>query len=82
MPTRIRGEPAGGYVIPSSAAQNVTVHGHPAVYAHGSWNETREWHSDVDSAILSWEDGFTYVLHYSGLGLSRTDMIRIAESLQ
>jgi len=78
-----QGAPAGGYAIPSSAAQNVTVHGHPAVYAHGSWNERREWRGDADSAMLSWEeDGFTYILHYSGLGLSRADMIRIAESMQ
>src|SRR5262249_7154671 len=38
-------------------------------HAHGGWNEHREWRGDADSAMLSWEEeGFTYVLHCSGLG--------------
>jgi hypothetical protein len=33
--------------------------------------------------LLSWHDeGFTYVLQFSGLGLSRDDLIRIAESVR
>jgi hypothetical protein len=78
-----RGARVGGYVLPSSAAQNVRVNGHAAVYAHGSWDEFRRWNGTADAALLSWEEnGFTYVLSFSGLGLSRDDVIRIAASLR
>lgn len=64
---------SGGYAAPVEQAQDALVHGHPAIYV-----------SDAPGAgKLSWEEnGFTYVLMTSGLGLSREDLIRIAESLR
>ncbi len=78
-----RGAGAGGYVLPASAAQNVQVNGHPAVYAAGAWDQSHQWNRAADAGLLSWEeDGFTYVFSFSGLGLSQADVIRIAESLR
>ncbi len=78
-----QGGQSGGYAIPATAAKTVKVHGHDAVYAHGSWDQSGNWRGSADSALLSWQGGgFTYVMSYSGLGLTQADMIRIAESLQ
>ncbi len=78
-----QGAAAGGYAVPSSAAQQVRVGGHAAVYARGSWDRSGNWNRKADAGLLSWQqDGMTYVLSSSGLGLSRNDMIRIAESLR
>jgi hypothetical protein len=78
-----QGARSGGYAIPASAARTVKVNGHDAVYAHGSWDQSQNWNSSADSALLSWQGGgFTYVMSYSGLRLSQADMIRIAESLR
>jgi hypothetical protein len=78
-----QGARSGGYAIPASAARTVKVNGHDAVYAHGSWDQSQNWNSSADSALLSWQGGgFTYVTSYSGLRLSQADMIRIAESLR
>ncbi|HVX31336.1 MAG TPA: hypothetical protein VHA53_12725 [Nitrolancea sp.] len=74
----------GGYEIPSSAIQHVTVNGSPAIYAHGAWDAPPNsiWHDDADAAMLSWSaDGFVYTLSQGELGLSRDDLIRIAESV-
>jgi hypothetical protein len=78
-----KGARSGGYAIPASAARTVKVNGHDAVYARGSWDQSQNWNSSADSALLSWQGGgFTYVMSYSGLRLSQADMIRIAESLR
>jgi Domain of unknown function (DUF4367) len=78
-----KGQAAGGYVIPSSASQNVTVDGHPAVYAGGAWDSSGKWNGVANAGLLSWQDnGFTYVLSFSGLALTRADMIRIADSIR
>lgn len=54
--------------------QKVMVNGQPAVY---------EWVEGEDLGTLSWQqDGFTYSMGSSRLGLSRDDLIRIAETLQ
>jgi hypothetical protein len=67
-----QGKPSGYYQVPSSAAQTVKVNGHDAVY----------WSRPADEGLLSWQEGnFTFVMQYSGLGLSQADMIRIAEGL-
>lgn len=75
----------GRIVIPAPAIRHVTVNGAPAVYAHGAWdyqNSTSTWDGDADAARVSWSaDGFTYVLSEGELGLSRDDLIRIAESV-
>lgn len=77
-----RGRQAGGYGVPASAIEDVWVHGVSAVYARGAWTKDGTWNDSADAHMLSWEDkGFTYYLSSSGLGLSREDLVRIAESL-
>lgn len=67
-----QGAPTGFYQVPASAAQAVKVNGRDAVY----------WDRGTDAGLLSWASGhFTYVLQWSGLVLTRADMIRIAESM-
>jgi hypothetical protein len=59
------------------------VHGRPAIYARGGNGDRGGWDATVDAGLLSWhDDGFTYVLQFSGLGLSRDELIRIAESVR
>lgn len=73
----------GGYAIDAPQAQPIIVDGHPAVYAPGAWQKDGGWDEHLDSAILSWAaDGMTYVLQYSGLGLSRAELVAIAASLR
>jgi hypothetical protein len=77
------GTVAGGYAIPSTAAQNVKVDDRPAVYAHGAWTQNRDWDPLADAGLLSWQDSrFTYVLMFSGLGLSRDEVVQIAASVR
>jgi hypothetical protein len=77
-----RGLPSGGYVVPEWAAETVQVRGRPAIYARGGNGSRGGWDATVDAGLLSWQDdAFTYVLQFSGLGLSRDDLIRIAESV-
>jgi hypothetical protein len=67
-----QGMPIGGYEVPAAAAQTVKVNGRDAVY----------WNRGADIGLLSWQSsGFTYVFQWSGLALSRADIIRVAESL-
>jgi len=67
-----QGAPAGFYEVPAWAAEAVKVNGRDAVY----------WDRGADSGLLSWASrDFTYVLQWSGVVLTRADMIRIAESM-
>jgi hypothetical protein len=76
-----RGRQGGGVVVPVEHARQVRVAGQPAVYARGSMDREGNWHTERDSAILSWEaNGITYIAQYSGLGLDETQLARIAES--
>jgi hypothetical protein len=76
------GVPAS-YAFPADRAQDTQVNGQSALYIKGAWQAAGQWNDAEDSATLSWEaDGFTYLLQYSGLGLTRADLIRIAESLR
>lgn len=71
-----------------------TVHGQPAVYVHGGWRDDGQgdpetahgplrWDETFDSAYLTWEeDGLAYLLEAQGLGLTESDLVRIAESLR
>jgi hypothetical protein len=78
---QMRGPRQGGYLAPADRTVAVHVHGQPATYARGAWNGNRTWDQNADAGLLSWEEaGVTYVLSASGLGLSRDDMIRIADS--
>ncbi|MPZ15909.1 MAG: hypothetical protein GEU73_16055 [Chloroflexi bacterium] len=75
----------GGYEVAPWVVQEVQVNDRPATYAHGIWSDFRsqKWDESADFAVLAWqEDRFTYILRHSGLGLSRDDAIRIAESLR
>ncbi len=75
---------SGGYVVPSWVTRQLRVHGHPALYARGGWGASGTWDGSVSGGYLSWqdEDGLTYVLSFSGLGLSADDLVRIAESMR
>lgn len=79
---QVAGSAAGGLAVPAGQEQTAVVNGRPAVYMHGAWRKDETWDATADSGILSWEaGGFTYLIQYSGLGLTREDLIRIAESL-
>lgn len=78
----IQGLVAGGISVPASRTQDVTVGGKPGIYVHGASEAGGAWSDTVDGGLLSWQaEGMTYVLQYSGLGLSRADLVRVAESL-
>lgn len=88
-----RPNPAG-FVVPNSREQEAMINGQAGVYTHGGWRDDGQgdpqtalgnlrWDDALDEARLSWtEDGLTYTLQAVGLGLSREDMVRIAESLR
>lgn len=81
------GSPVGGSAVPSSAPRAVWVNGQPAVYARGSYESTpggsATWTPNADVEELSWQlDGVTFEMTASGLGLSQSDLVRIAESIQ
>lgn len=70
-------------VFPDSAKQPVTVNGQPAVYVRGAWNSDRQWMDAEYAGTLEWvANGSAYHLSFSGLDLSREDLIRIAESVR
>lgn len=80
---QVTGSAAGGLAVPAGQEQAAVVNGRPAVYVHGAWRKDETWDATADSGILSWEaGGFTYLVQYSGLGLTREDLVRIAESLR
>jgi hypothetical protein len=71
------------YVFPESARQPVIVNGQPATYIHGAWNAQGQWNDNEDAAALEWSaNGFAFHLSGSDLGLTREDLIRIAESVK
>lgn len=78
-----RGATIGGYAIPASVAESVTVRGQSGVYSKGAEDKSGTWNSSADAGLISWQaNGFTYVISFSGLGLNQTDLVRIAESVQ
>jgi hypothetical protein len=80
---QIGGQGMGGLAVPAGQARTVTVNGRAAIYARGAWRRDETWDATADSGILSWEaEGFTYLVQFSGLGLSDKELIRIAESLR
>jgi hypothetical protein len=75
------GPQKGGYAVPADRAEPTRVRGQPATFARGTWTKDRQWDAAADAALLSWEEnGVTYLLGFSGLGLSRDEVLRIAES--
>lgn len=72
----------GRYGFPASAAQDVRVNGQPATYVAGVWTSGGQWDATANVGTLSWQEGeFTYTARFNELGLTREDLIRIAESL-
>jgi hypothetical protein len=84
--TKITSQNYGGYVVDPAAVQDATVNGVPAAYVDRSYEEQDGQANivrEVDGHMLSWEqDGVTYVLQADNLGLTRDQVIRIAESLR
>jgi hypothetical protein len=78
------GAERGRYTVPLDQAKNVQVHGRPAVFAAGAWEMTENgtrWNPGLAAGLLSWSgDGVANALTFSGLSLSREEVIRIAES--
>jgi hypothetical protein len=78
-----RGARQGPYAFPNNARQTATVSGQPALYVHGAWTARGEWSDQADAGTLEWSaGGFSYHLSYSGLGLTRDELVRIAESVR
>ncbi|HEV8638079.1 MAG TPA: hypothetical protein VG370_28015 [Chloroflexota bacterium] len=78
---QIPGTLRGWYGAPAEHAEAVAVRGQPATFVRGAWEKDGRWHPESDAGLLSWEaNGITYVLMFSGLGLSREEVVRIAES--
>ena len=76
------GATQGGYAFPADRAREAIVNGRAAVYVKGAWQSSGAWSDSADVSSLTWEEAsMTYFLQASGLGLSQSDMIRIAESL-
>ncbi len=72
----------GGYTYPDASKQPVMVNGQPAICIQGAWNEWQEWNGAADTGALEWSaNGFTYHIGHSNLGLTCSDLIKIAESL-
>jgi hypothetical protein len=80
------GTKVGGPAVP--AAQRVQVDGSPAYFVHGSYESSgpgtaATWDPAADDEELTWQrNGITYDLTAGGLHLSRTDLVRIAESIR
>jgi len=77
--------------VPASRVEQVVVHGFPAIYVKGTWRsfgaadkgDDAQRDTSIDRSILSWEEnGITYKLISYKLGLTREEMIKIAENLQ
>lgn len=80
---QVTGAPAGGYAVPAAQAQPAVINGRPATYVRGTLRQDGGWDMSADAGLLSWEEGgVTYVIRDADLGLTSTDLIRIAESLR
>lgn len=68
--------------VPTTAVDDLTVRGHPALYAHGRW-VAGTWDTHADSALLTWsEGGYTLTIMADGMGTSAAELAAIAESLR
>lgn len=86
--------PLNGHLVAASREEDVIVQGQPAVYVHGGWRDdgkgdpttalgNLQWDDAIDSAWLSWEDqSITYSMAVHNLGVTREDVLRIAESFR
>jgi hypothetical protein len=79
----IEGQAQGGIGVPASHAQDVTIDNHPAIYARGASDAKGQWYDTADVELLSWgQDGVTYVMRASDLGLTREDLVRVGASFR
>ncbi len=81
-------------LLAESRQQAVTVNGQPGIYVHGGWRDdgggdsntkmgALQWDDQIDDAYLTWsQDGITYLLEAHNLGLSLSDLLHIAASLE
>lgn len=83
-----KGTQTGGSAVPRAGVQTAAVDGSPAVYVHGSYEDSgpgtaATWNPNADADELTWEHGgLTFDLTAGSLHLSKQDMIAIAESVQ
>jgi hypothetical protein len=81
--SEILGATTSSYSFPASRDEEATVNGHSATYIHGSWQGDGAWNDAADLHTLSWQaDGMTFMLQADETGLSRDDVVQIAESLR
>lgn len=89
------GEECGGpFLLPAAKEQAVQVNGQPGSFVQGGWRsdgkgdpETAyahlQWDDSIGDAYLAWEqEGLHYFIAALELGLTREEMIRIAESIR
>jgi hypothetical protein len=80
----------GGYAVPEQKDEEVVVNGKPAIFIKGAWRrvdledfKNMTWDHTADVGTLSWEsNGFTYILEGYQIGLTRDNLIQIAESVR
>jgi hypothetical protein len=66
---------------PEDAIQVVSLHGQPGICVQGNWDAGGQWNAKADAGALEWsEDGFSYRISSTGLGLSCEDLLRVAGS--
>jgi hypothetical protein len=83
-----------GPLLAETKQQPVSVNGAAGLYVHGGWQSdgrgdpnvhigSLRWDDGADAAYLTWtQDGVTYLLSATNLGLQREDLLHIAQSLQ
>lgn len=79
---------AGGTAAPSSAVTQVDVGSYPGVYAKGDYEEpggpgtAATWTPSADVEEVSWsQNGLTYDIIFSGLGLTQAQVLAIAATV-
>jgi hypothetical protein len=88
------GECGGPFLLPVTKEQAVEVNGVPGSFVQGGWRsdgkgdpETTyahlQWDDSLGDAYLAWrQEGLNYFIAAFNLGLTREDMIRVAESIR
>ncbi|MGH2458667.1 MAG: hypothetical protein ACRDIY_07355 [Chloroflexota bacterium] len=76
------------YTFPASRTEEISVNGQTATYIRGSWKGNGNhgglrWSDAADLHTISWQaDGMTFMLQADETGLSRADVLRIANSVR
>lgn len=83
-----QGTAIGGSAVPAGSVREVAVGGSPAYFVHGSYADAGPgtvaiWDAAADVVELTWQrGGFTYNLTASGLHLSSSEAVQIAEAVR